>query len=165
MMWVAVCTQPNREALAVDNLRRQGYETYCPMVSKSRRHARKTEIVKRPLFPGYVFISLDRLVQGVRSIHSTFGVRHLVQFGDAPARLPEHFIAELKSREIDGAIPPPPLEEIFPQGSTVVIKGGVFKDFIATVLSCHAQDRLFVLLDMLKRNVKTSMPAEYLERA
>ncbi len=163
-MWVAVCTQPNREMLAIDNLRRQGYETYCPMLSRPRRHARKTEIVKRPLFPGYVFVSLDRLVQGARSIHSTLGVRHMVQFGDAPAQMPEKFIHELKAREVNGVIPPPLLEDVLPQGSTVLIKDGIFKDLMATVLSCPAQDRVVVLLDMLKRSVKAGMPAEYLER-
>lgn len=164
-MWVAVCTQPNREALAIDNLRRQGYETYCPMLMKQRRHARKVETVKRPLFPGYVFVSLDMLAQGVRSIHSTFGVRHLVKFGDTPARLPERFISELKSREVDGAIPPRPLSETMPAGSAVLIKDGIFKDLMATVLSCQAQDRVIVLLDMLKRTVKTGIAADSLERA
>lgn len=163
-MWVAVCTQPNREMLAIDNLRRQGYETYCPMFSRVRRHARKTETVKRPLFPGYVFVSLDRVVQGVRSIHSTFGVRHMVQFGDVPARMPEQFIHELKSSEVDGVIPPPPLEDALPQGSTVLIKDGVFKDLMATVLSCPTQDRVIVLLNILKRNVQAGMPAEFIER-
>lgn len=164
-MWVAVCTQPNREILAIDNLRRQGYEIYCPMFSKVRRHARKTEIVRRPLFPGYVFVSLNRLTQGVRSIHSTFGVRHLVKFGDEPAHLPEKFIHDLKAREIDGVIPPPPADEIFTQGHPVTIKDGVLKDLMATVFSCRAQDRVVVLLDLLKRSVKANVPADYLERA
>lgn len=164
-MWVAVCTQPNREMLAIDNLRRQGYEIYCPMLEKTRRHARKTDIVKRPLFPGYVFVSLDRMTQGIRSIHSTFGVRHLVKFGDSPAELPQKFITELKSREINGVIPSPPLEKDFPHGSNVIIKDGIFKDLMATVLSCQPQGRLIVLMDLLKRSVRISVPAEYLERA
>ncbi len=163
-MWVAVCTHPNREFMAIDNLRRQGYEVYCPMLAKRRRHARKVEMVKRPLFPGYVFVSLDRLVQGVHSIHSTFGVRHLVKFGSVPARLSECFISELKAREVDGLISPPPIEESFPNGGHVVIKDGVFKNFVATVLSCQAQDRVVVLLNFLKRTVKTIVPVENLER-
>ncbi len=165
MMWIAVCTQPNRENLAIDNLRRQGYETYCPMFVKRRCHARKVETVKRPLFPGYVFVSLDQLVQGVRSIHSTFGVRHMVRFGDAPARLPERFIEELRAREVDGIIPMPSPEQIFPPGSAAMIRDGVFKDLIVTVLSCQVRDRVVVLLDFLKSSVKTSVPADYLEHA
>lgn len=165
MMWVAVCTQPNREMLAVDNLRRQGYEVYCPMLSKARSHARKVEQVRRPLFPGYVFVSLEVMRQGVRAIHSTFGVRHLVQFGDKPARLPAHFIGALKACEVDGVIPPQPIAEALPQGARVLIKDGAFKDLMATVLSCQAQDRVVVLLDILKRSVKAGVPAHYLERA
>ncbi len=163
-MWVAVCTQPNREMLAVDNLRRQGYEVYCPMLAKTRSHARKVELVRRPLFPGYVFVSLEVMLQGVCAIHSTFGVRHLVKFGDKPARLPHNFITALRACEIDGVIPPLPIEQALPQGSRVLIKDGVFKDLMATVLSCPAQDRVVVLLDMLKRSVKAGVPAHYLER-
>lgn len=164
-MWVAVCTHPNRETLAIDNLRRQGYETYCPVLAKPRRHARKTQIVKRPLFPGYIFVSLNQSVQGTRSIRSTFGVRHLVQFGDAPARLSEDFIAELKTREIDGVIPLPSAKASFPPGSTALIREGAFRDTVVTVLSCHVRDRVIVLLDLLKGSVKASIPADYLERA
>lgn len=163
-MWVAVCTQPNREMLAIDNLRRQGYEVYCPMTVKERRHARRTEIVKRPLFPGYIFVSLEKLIQSVSSIHSTYGVKGLVKFGDKPGRLPDNFILALRSREVDGVIPPPPLEEVLPQGSKVFIKEGAFKDLMATVIGCGTQDRVVVLMDLLKRSVKTGVTVRYLEQ-
>ncbi len=103
-------------------------------------------------------------MQGTRSIHSTFGVRHLVKFGDRPARLPEQFVSDLKAREVDGVIPHQPLEDVFCEGKTVIIKEGAFKDFMATVLSCSTQDRVIVLLDFLKRTVRTAVPADYLER-
>lgn len=165
MMWVAASTHPNKEGLAADNLRRQGYRVYCPLVEKARRHARKTEIVRRPMFPGYVFICLDEAAQGCRAIRSTVGVRHLVAFGEAPARLPDTFVAALQAREIDGAIPAPALEHVLPAGSTVLVKNGIFRDLVATVLACRAQDRVVVLLDMLRRTVKAELPAAFLEPA
>lgn len=165
MMWVAVSTQPNREMMAIDNLRRQGYEVYCPMLARERRHARRVEQVKRPLFPGYVFVCLKELVQGGYSIHSTYGVKNLVKFGDRPARLADGFISALRAREVDGVIPPPPMEEVLPQGSRVLIKDGAFKDLMATVVGCGAHDRVIVLMDLLKRSVKTGVSAHYLEHA
>ena len=164
-MWVAVSTQPHREGMAIDNLLRQGYDVYCPMIEKKISHARKVCTVKRPLFPGYLFVKLNEQLQGWRAIHSTFGVRHLVSFGGQPARLPEQFIAELKTREVQGCIPAEPLENVLPAGTVVLIKKGIFKDLIATVLSCRPQDRVVVMLDLLKRTVKTEVPAECIERA
>ena len=38
------------------------------------RHARKTEIVLCPLFPGYVFVCLDIGEQRWRAVNGTFGV-------------------------------------------------------------------------------------------
>ncbi len=163
-MWIAVCTQPHRELLAIDNLKRQGYQVYCPMTSKERRHARRVDMVKRPLFPGYVFVSLDGLLQSARSINSTYGVRGLVKFGDKLGRLPDSFIGALKEREVDGVIPPPPLAEILPQGSKVLIKEGAFKDLMATVIGCGVQDRVVVLMDLLKRSVKAGVSARYIEQ-
>ena len=45
---------------------------------KSRRHARKTEQVSRPLFPRYMFVLIDSTHQGWHAIRSTFGVSSLI---------------------------------------------------------------------------------------
>ena len=164
-MWIAVSTQPNREMLAIDNLRRQGYETYCPVIQKRVSHARKIQLKNKPLFPGYIFVLLDEVTQGCRTISSTFGVRNMVSFGGTPARLPTSFIEGLKAQEVDGVMPAPAIEDVMPVGATVLIKDGIFKDLIATVLSCRAQERVIVMLDFLKRSVKAEVPADYLERA
>lgn len=164
-MWIAVSTQPNCEMLAIDNLRRQGYETYCPVIQKRVSHARKVQMKNKPLFPGYIFVMLDEVTQGCRAISSTFGVRNMVSFGGKPARLPAAFVNSLKESEVNGIVPARPLEETLPTGTSVLIKNGMFKDLIATVLSCRAQERVVVMLDFLMRSVKAEVPAEYLERA
>src|SRR5262245_51643983 len=50
-LWVVVNTHPHREPFAIDNLTRQGFKSYCPMVKKRRSHARRSMEVARPLFP------------------------------------------------------------------------------------------------------------------
>jgi transcriptional antiterminator RfaH len=46
---------PHREHVAIENLTRQKFVVYCPMELKRIRHARRTQDVVRPLFPGYIF--------------------------------------------------------------------------------------------------------------
>lgn len=164
-MWIAISTAANREMLAIDNLRRQGYETYCPVFEKKISHARAVHMVRRPLFPGYVFVSLDETAQPWRPIRSTAGVRHVVNFGERPATVPSALIDTLKAQEVGGVIPPAPLDEAMPAGAVVTVTTGIFKDMIARVLSCRAQDRVLVMLDILKRNVPVELPANCLERA
>jgi len=57
--WYVVHTQPNGEGRADLNLCRQGFATYLPRYARRRRHARRQEVVKRPLFPRYLFVGLD----------------------------------------------------------------------------------------------------------
>ena len=58
--WYLVVTKPQSEFKAQENLSRQGYETYLPLVQTSRR--RNGKIVNRTeaLFPRYLFIYLDK---------------------------------------------------------------------------------------------------------
>jgi len=57
--WYVAQTQPQAEFRAVANLERQGFETYLPRYLKRRRHARRIETIKAPLFPRYVFVRVD----------------------------------------------------------------------------------------------------------
>src|SRR5262245_44075955 len=102
--WAAVNTHARKEGTAIANLARQEFETYCPMMRRRIRHARRARDVLRPLFTGYVFVAIDPAATRWRRIASTVGVRRLVIFGDEPALLPNDFIDSLRKREVDGAI-------------------------------------------------------------
>ena len=54
--WMVLTTHAHREEFAIENLVRQEYEAYCPMIVKRIKHARRAYDVKRPPFPGYVFV-------------------------------------------------------------------------------------------------------------
>jgi transcriptional antiterminator RfaH len=72
--WFVAHTQPHAEVKATAHLARQGFQIYFPRYLKRRRHARKIETVAAPLFPRYLFVSVDKSVQRWRSIYSTVGV-------------------------------------------------------------------------------------------
>src|SRR5262249_14458956 len=100
--WYVVQTQANAEHKAVGQLGRQGFATYLPRYLKRRRHARRVEIVPRPLFPRYLFVSIDVGVQRWRSIYSTIGVSTLLGANDEPLPVAGEVVDSLKRRE-DGA--------------------------------------------------------------
>jgi transcriptional antiterminator RfaH len=76
--WYVVQTQPNAERKAVVHLARQGFETYLPRYRKSKRHARRTQIVAAPLFPRYLLVSVDLASLRWGSLRSTVGVSGLL---------------------------------------------------------------------------------------
>jgi len=156
--WVVVNTQPHRERIAIENLVRQEFTAYCPMVRRRVKHARKVQDVLRPLFPSYVFVQVDQERQRWRPILSTMGVRTLVRFGEAFGTLDNGFIASLKAREVQGAIVKP--EKPFSIGQQVKMAAGPFEGIVATIVEMDEKDRLVVLMDLLNQSVRVKVGSD-----
>lgn len=158
--WYAVYTRPQSEAKALANLLRQGYQAYLPCCRVRISHARRRDVVLRPLFPRYLFAGLDRALMPWRPIRSTIGVAGLVQVGDEPAVVPEGIIGTLRDREAAGAF-----DRISPQqslrlGDSVRVTEGAFADTVGKLVELREQDRIVVLLDLLGRAVRAQLGAD-----
>ena len=152
--WIVASTHPHKERLALDNLERQGFRSYCPRIRRRIRHARRLQVVLRPLFPGYVFIRLNPKQEQWRSIASTFGVRSLIRFGEKPGVVPEQFVAGLLATEEEGAVTIPRARDSYRPGEKVRMRDGPFDGLIATVISAAECDRIVVLMDLLRQSVR-----------
>jgi transcriptional antiterminator RfaH len=97
--WFVAQTHPHCEAKASIHLARQGFATYLPRYLRRRRHARRVEQTAAPLFPRYLFVSINLVCQRWRSIDSTIGVTRLVCNGDVPTPVPQPVIDALRRRE------------------------------------------------------------------
>lgn len=160
--WVAIYTKPNQEGLAVRNITRQGYEAYCPTIRRKRAHARKVEIVRRPLFPSYVFARLLPERPQWRPLVSTQGVRNVVRFENRLGFMPAGLIDQLRRFEADDM-----LEQMaapsFEPGANVKVIEGPFRSFIAKVLSVDERGRIWLLLDCMGQAVRAQFDAWSLE--
>ena len=156
--WIVVNSQPHREHIALENLARQEFHAYCPLMRKRVRHARRTQEVLRPLFPGYLFVRVNPDLQRWRPILSTYGVRTLVCCGERPSFLDDGFVEGLKAREVDGAIVRP--ASPYAPGQQVKLAGGAFDGLIATIIDMDEKDRLVVLMDLLNRPTKVKVDAQ-----
>jgi len=161
--WIVVNTRPHAEPTALENLRRQAFDVYCPMLRKRRSHARRISMALRPLFPGYVFARTSAVSDRWRPILSTYGVRNVVRAGEKPSLVEHGFIANLKSREIDGAIVRP--AHPYAIGQTVQISGGPFDGIVTTIVDLEDMDRVVVLLDMLKCATRLTLATDALTPA
>ncbi len=160
---MVLTTHPHREGFAAQNLERQNYSVYCPMIVKRIKHARRAYDALRPLFPGYIFVKRQDAMQLWSPTLGTAGVRSLLRNGEGPATLPVGFVESLRAREIDGAIRK--TETPFEQGQAVAINGGVFDGFIGKILKFRDNDRVLVLLDLLNRQTKVQVDASVLRSA
>jgi transcriptional antiterminator RfaH len=157
--WYVVQTQPNGEARAETHLRRQGFRTYLPRYLRSRRHARKTQMVPRPLFPRYLFVGLDLARDRWRSIQSTFGVSQIVLAGEKPAPLPNGVMEEIRGRETGDGYVAIGLPAGVKPGSIVRLVDGIFADSEGVLERIADDRRVSILLQLLGREVRVLVPA------
>jgi transcriptional antiterminator RfaH len=153
--WAVVNTHSHKEQLALEHLRRQNFEVYCPKIWKRISHARRFLNVERPLFPGYVFVRVATSGDQWRPVLSTVGVRTLVRFGNQLGLLDDAFIASLRARERDGVVVAP--ETPYQPGQRVKLVGGPFDGVTATIISSSEKDRLVVLMDLLRNSVRATV--------
>lgn len=155
--WAVVNNHPHQHSVACANLERQEFEAYCPMVARSVRHARRTQDVLRPLFPGYLFVRINPDAQRWRVILSTFGVRSLVRVAGSPALVDEGLVESLKGREKNGVIVKPAAP--YQLGQKLKIAGSAFDGMVGTIIELDEKDRVTVLLEFLNRPVRVQLNA------
>jgi transcriptional antiterminator RfaH len=163
--WYAVQTHPHSEAKAASHLERQGYTIYLPRYLKRRRHARRIEIVPAPLFPSYLFVTIDMLSQRWRSIQSTIGVSRLVCNGEEPAVLPDAVVNELQDRHDENGFIQLALRPKFTTGDKIRILEGAFADCFGLYEGVADRERIAILLDLLGRKVRVVLDGDVVAAA
>ncbi len=162
--WHAVYCEARMETWARVNLWERGFEVYLPRYEKRRRHARRSDLVARPLFPGYLFVRADLGAGDRHRVDSAPGVRRMVSFGDHTPALADHLIEEIRGRQDeDGLIR---LDKVasFRRGEALRIVTGALCDQIG-LFECAGDDqRVFLLLDLLGRKVRVRVPADQVSR-
>jgi transcriptional antiterminator RfaH len=163
--WYVAQTRPRAEALAVSHLNRQGFPTFMPRYLKRTRHARRVKMVPRPLFPSYLFVSVDMENQRWRSIQSTFGVSRLVCNGESPAAIDGRIIESLKQRQNELGFVQFEQRQRFQPGEKVRVLDGAFTDSLGLYEGMTDRERVTILLDLLGRKVRVTLDADQLVAA
>jgi transcriptional antiterminator RfaH len=154
--WYVVNTRPHQESRADLNLRRQGFQSWLPRLRRTRRHGRRLETVLRPLFPGYLFVCFDPETEPWRLIFGTFGVRSLICHDDRPTPVAGGLVEALhQSTDDDGVVRVAP-EDLKP-GDRLRVISGAFADQVGTLIRLADRDRVALLLEMLGREVHTTV--------
>lgn len=149
--WYLIQTKPRQEARAEQHLRRQAFECYRPQ--KPNGNGKTQE----PLFPGYLFIRLDRHLDNWYPIRSTRGVARVVSFGGEPTPIRDELIDQLRQR-----LAVPAEKPQFQPGERVQLHGGGFSDLEAIFVSTDGEERSVILLKLLQREQKVRVPTHYL---
>ena len=161
--WYVVHTQPRKEEKALVNIKQQAYEVYLPKYLKQRRHARKVDTIRKPLFPGYLFVKLDLNKMPWRVINNTAGVLNLVCQGTQPAPLEDGAIETILRSEDDNGLVVLGNSTNWEVGDTVKITKGPFLNKFGVLDAFDDRKRVLVLFKMLGRHVRANLSVESLE--
>jgi transcriptional antiterminator RfaH len=161
--WFVAQLRPHGLRAARDHLHRQGFETFAPTLTASSLRAGGKSQASKPLFPGYLFVGFDPADPGWIAINSTRGVSRLILTDPRkPRPLSAHLMAGLIAR-CDGAgviLPPDDLAI----GDRIRVLAGPFADLVTTIETLPDQARIGVLIDIMGRSVKTSVPRAQIEK-
>ena len=138
--WYLLKTKPRQEKIAKQNLKNQGYGSFCPIVKINNRLV--------VLFPGYLFVQLNEKTQNWSPINSTKGVSHFVKFGLNFAKVPTSVIEFIKTNQHITADKFKDLNKFKP-GDKVQISDGVFKNWVAIFKCYKPNDRVILLMNLL----------------
>jgi transcriptional antiterminator RfaH len=160
--WYLVRALTHREAIAAEQLMRQGFATFLPKQPRTIRHARRIRVALAAYFPGYLFVELDLAAQRWRSINGTLGVSHLVGPPERPTPAPRGVVeALIAAADARGVLSGPPLQA----GQTVRIIAGAFADQLAVIERQDEAGRVRVLLEIVTGTVAVTLPRELLNDA
>ena len=161
--WFLVQLKPNSAHIAERNLQRQGFRTFLPLEQRTEKRNNRFVTIERPLFPGYIFASLEAGGGLWRSVNSTHGVTRLVSFGKEPAAVPAQLIAELMQRcDSRGRLLPP---ELLQPGDQVTLTTGPFASFVAEVERIAPDPRVWVLMEFMGGQARVAVEANQLRVA
>ena len=146
---------------AKKNLSRQGFEVFLPLHDTTSRKLSRFINTSKPLFPGYMFIRFYRAESDWHKINNTYGVSRLITFNSCLKSIPATFVDNLMKR-YDSSGKLLPIQKL-KKGDQVTVLMGPFANFIATVEKYEADQRIWILMDLMGRKTKIQTQSDALE--
>lgn len=145
MNWYAIHSKPRQEERALENLQRQGFEAWLPLLTVEKVLRFKLVQVVEPMFSRYLFIRLDTEQTNWSPIRSTLGVSKLVSFGNRPAVVADELIEALQQ------LPEQAPQRLIQPGQQVKIVSGPLRGLEGIYQQADGELRAMVLIELLNK--------------
>ena len=160
LSWYLVQFRKNSHLLAQKNLNRQKFKTFLPLQDYTSRSGPKFLTRTKPLFPGYMFVSIELDLVPWYKINNTRGVSRIICEDGKPKKVPQEIVHCLMSRcDLLGKLLPSTTLE---RGDPVVVAFGALADFVATVETIDSDERIWVLMDIMGHSTKVQLNTDQL---
>ena len=155
MNWYLLQTKPHAHVTACENLRRQGFDVFLPLMVGTKKKNGNFLDIKQPLFPGYLFMGTSIDPVPWKSVNGTRGLSKAVTLDGIYRPLCTHIIEGLQNRCDEYGVLRR-LSDIV-AADRVKIERGPFAEFICTVENIKDNKRAWVLIDTLQQQIKAEI--------
>lgn len=137
----------------MENLQNQGVTCFYPNIMVERVSSGRRVKKLEPLFPGYVFVNIEKADPAWAKLRSTRGVLRVVSFANKPAAIQDGVITYLKETlhavSERGGIKP---------GQVVELGNGAFKGIDAIFQAYDGEERAIVLITFMQKQQNLTVP-------
>ena len=161
MPWYVLQVHTSHEDLVADRLEAQGAKSYWPSRSVEVRHGRKKEIVRRALFPGYVFARFKSTPLIIANPH----VIRILQTDGEPAIIPDLTIESVRIMERSPSVESATgiTAEQLASGTNVHIRYGPMAGVYGVVVRVGKHNRIVVNVAGIGKSVSAEVDVDWLE--
>jgi transcriptional antiterminator RfaH len=152
IIWVLIYTKAKQEMKANENLQKQGFKTFLPLIAPTNKNSEFQSLV--PVFPRYFFAQINLELHNWTSIKSSYGVSHIVMFSEKFTSIPNDIIQLIQDKLNEEDIYKEDVSIVdYQKGDPVSIREGRFAGIDAIFLSKKSKDRVRLLLKLLNTSV------------
>ena len=164
IIWGAAYTEPRKEFQAQGEIKRLGFETFLPVLTRTKMVRRKKMLLSEAVFSRYLFVAFDPAYGTYGAVKRAKGVVCLLENQSGPQRVPFEAIERFRQAERAGAFDMTKPKTDFVAGQEVKITEGPFAGLIAKVRSASPSKRVKLLMRLLGGDVPLEINAEDLQK-
>jgi len=150
-MWYLIHSKPREEQKALENLQKQGFECFLPMLALEKFVRGRVKTVTEPLFSRYLFVQTQSQNQNFSAIKYTLGVHRLVSFGPLPSQVCDTLIESIRSMELSLGEENNGYQPLLHYGDEILMIEGPLKGLKGIFREASGAQRAFVLIDLLHK--------------
>lgn len=166
IIWTCAYTEPRKEFQTQGEIKRFGFETFLPVMTRAKMIRRKRMILTEAIFSRYIFVAMPMITfsEAYSKIRRARGVLHLLEGPKGPSAVPGEVIEKFRHAERHGCFDYSRPKSEFAKGENVQILDGPFAGLIAKVQSASPRKRIRILLKLLGSEIETEIATEDLQK-
>ena len=159
--WYVLHTRSRFENVVNDGLMKKSVEVFLPKVMVRSKRRDRRQMIRIPLFPGYIFVRTPLDAHSHLEIVKTIGAVRLIGNKQGPLAVPEETIDSLKIMVAGDN--PVVTGSRFQQGDRVIVVSGPFAGVVGTFVRYRTRKRVIVNIEALGQYAGVDVSADDVE--